>query len=146
MDDPLSMLFKNLYDQWGAAIARHDLAWIDRHFAPDFTGSAHPWPTLRVDRAQMIELDRKIETMDVTWLAVTARRFGDTVLASGVVKYTRESFESGATIGEGMPTGAELSGLVNGKCVLYTGAWRQNAGQWQIYDHHMVGIVEGFNG
>jgi hypothetical protein len=142
MPDALSKLFKDLYDQWGAAIARHDIPWLERHFAADFTGSAHPWPTLRVDRDQMIELDRKIETMEVTWLSVSAQRFGDTVLVSGVVRYTREAFVPGARIAEDMPTGEELSGLVNGKSVLYTGAWRQNAGQWQIFDHHMIGIVE----
>ena len=145
-DEALSHRFKGLYDDWGRAIARHDIDWLARHFADDFTGSAHPWPTLKVDRAQMIELDRKIETMDVKWLSVAARRYGDTVLVSGVVKYTRESFAAGAAIAEGMPTGEELSSLVNGKCVLYTGAWRDVAGQWQLYDHHMVGIVEGFEG
>ena len=143
-DDALSRHFKDLYDEWGAAIARQDIAWIGRHFAPDFRGSAHPWPTLQVNRAQMLDLNRQITTMDVRWLAVTAQRFGDTVLASGVVEYTRESFALGATIGEGMPTGDELSELVNGKRVLYTGAWRDVAGQWQLFDHHMVGIVNGF--
>jgi len=145
-DDALSRLFKDLYDQWGEAIARHDMGWLERHFAADFTGSAHPWPTLRVNREQMLELDRKIETMEVAWLIVTAQRFGDTVLASGIVKYTREKFASGATIAEGMPSGADLSALVNGKCVLYTGAWRRNGELWQIFDHHMVGVVEGYAG
>jgi hypothetical protein len=143
-DEALSKQFKDLYDEWGAAIARQDIEWIGRHFALDFRGSAHPWPTLQVNRAQMLDLNRQIETMDVRWLTVTAQRFGNTVLASGVVEYTREAFATGAKIGEGMPTGDELSELVNGKCVLYTGAWRESAGQWQLFDHHMVGIVDGF--
>jgi hypothetical protein len=144
--DELSKQFKEIYDQWGQAISSRNWGWIERHFADDFLGTAQPWPTLRVDRQQMIELDKKIETMDVRWIEVTARRFGDSVLASGVVQYAREAFAPGATIGEGMPTGNELSSLVNGKSVLYIGAWRQNGTQWQIYDHHMVGIVNGFKG
>ena len=80
--------------------------------------------------------------MDVRWLEVTARRYGDTVLASGVVKYANESFKPGATIADDMPTGNQLSSLVNGKSVLYIGAWRRSGEHWQIYDHHMVGIVD----
>jgi hypothetical protein len=142
--DELSREFKEIYDQWGHAISSRDWDWIERHFAADFLGTAQPWPTLRVNRQEMIDLDKKIETMDVRWIEVTARRYGDTVLASGVVKYANESFAAGATIAEGMPTGNQLSSLVNGRSVLYIGAWRHNGENWQIYDHHMVGIVNGF--
>jgi hypothetical protein len=144
MADELCKEFKDLYDQWGHAISTRNWDWIEHHFAQDFFGTAHPWPTLRVNRQQMIDLDKKIETMDVRWLKVTAQRFGDTVLASGVVRYAKEAFAAGATIAEGMPTGNELSSLVNGKSVLYIGAWRHNGTNWQIYDHHMIGIVNGF--
>jgi hypothetical protein len=41
-----------------------------------------------------------------------------------------------------MPTGNQLAALVNGKSVLYTGAWRQNSADWQLFDHHLVGIIE----
>lgn len=144
MTDELSREFKDIYDQWGHAISSRNWDWIERHFAKDFLGTAQPWPTLRVNRQEMIDLDKKIETMDVRWIEVTARRYGDTVLASGVVKYANESFAPGATIAEGMPTGNQLSSLVNGKSVLYIGAWRHNGKTWQIYDHHMVGVVNGF--
>jgi len=138
----LSSEFKALHDQWGKAIANKDWAWLERHFAEDFLGTAQPWPGLSVNRAQMLELDRKIETMDVEWLRVDAQRYGNTVLVSGVVRYANEVFEEGTTIAEGMPTGGQLSALVNGKMVLYIGAWRHNGQNWQIYDHHMVGIVD----
>jgi len=52
----------------------------------------------------MIELDKAITTMHVSWLNVTAQRFGDVVLTSGVVKYNKEEFKQRATIAEGMPT------------------------------------------
>ncbi len=145
MADELSTQFKSLYDDWGKAIAGRDWDWLERHFAEDFLGTAQPWPTLSVNRQQMLDLDRKIENMDVRWLTVTAQRFGDTVLASGVVQYHNEAFTPGATIGEGMPTGDQLSSFVNGKNVLYIGAWRHNGSLWQIYDHHMIGVVNGLD-
>ena len=139
----LSSVFRDLYDQWGDAIANKKWAWFERHFAEDFLGTAKPWPGLFVSKQQMIELDKAIETMDVEWLTVQAQRFGDTVLVSGVVRYAKEEFAPGATIAEGMPTGDQLSSLVNGRSVLYIGGWRHNGRDWQVFDHHMVGIVEG---
>jgi len=141
MSDDLSTEFKALYDAWGRAISDRTIDWFERHFAEDFLGTAQPWPTLLVSKRKMIDLEKAIEKMDVEWLEVTARRFGETVLATGVVRYTEEAFAPGATLGEGMPTGSELSSLVNGKKVLYIGAWRRNGGNWQVFDHHMVGIV-----
>jgi len=143
--DALSAEFKSLYDQWGDAIANKQYAWFERHFADDFHGTAQPWRGLSVNKAQMIDLDKAIETMDVEWLQVKAHRFGDTVLVTGVVRYTKEAFRPGATIAEGMPTGDQLSALVNGKSVLYIGGWRHDGKDWQVFDHHMVGIVEGFS-
>jgi hypothetical protein len=142
MSKDLSVEFRALHDAWGKAIAEHDYDWFERHFADDFLGTAQPWPTLTVDKRTMIELEKNIEKMEVEWLTVRASRFGQTVLTHGVVKYHKEEFRAGATIGEGMPTGDQLSALVNGKMVLYTGAWRRNGSVWQAFDHHMVGIVD----
>jgi hypothetical protein len=36
-----------------------------------------------------------------------------------------------------------LGPVVNGKRVLYIGAWRRSGDTWQIFDHHVVGVVEG---
>jgi hypothetical protein len=142
--DPLSIEFKALYDAWGDAIAHKKWDWFEKHFAEDFHGTAQPWPTLAVNKRQMIELDKAIETMDVKWLEVSARQFGNVVLVTGVVKYTKEAFREGATIAEGMPTGNQLSSLVNGNSVLYIGGWRRHGKHWQVFDHHMIGVVEGF--
>jgi hypothetical protein len=139
--DDLSSEFKLLHDAWGDAIANKQYDWFERHFADDFLGTAQPWPTLTVDKQKMIDLDKNIETMEVSWIEVNAHRYGETVLVRGVVKYDKEEFKAGATIGEGMPTGDQLSSLVNGRQVLYVGAWRHNGTNWQIFDHHMVGIV-----
>ncbi len=141
MSDDLVKEFKVLCDAWGAAIAHHDYDWFDRHFADDFHGTAQPWPTLAVDKAKMIELDKAITTMEVEWLDLKARRFGDVVLTSGLVRYIKEEFRPGSEIGEGMPTGDQMSSLVNGKMALYINGWRHNGTVWQIFDHHLVSVV-----
>jgi hypothetical protein len=143
-DQDLSQEFRALYDAWGRAIVEHDHDWFEHHFADNFLGTAQPWPTLVVNKDQMLELERNNVKMDVEWLEVTAERFGDVVLAQGVVEYREEEFVAGSSIGEGMPSGEDLAGLVNGKRVLYIGGWRHNGETWQVFDHHMVGVVEGY--
>ena len=140
--DNLAAEFRALYNEWASAIANHTYDWFEEHFSEDFLGTAQPWPTLSVNKRQMVELDKAIETMEVEWIDVTAQRFGNTVLTTGVVKYIKEQFRPGATIADGMPTGDQLSGLANGKKVLYINGWRHNGKHWQVFDHHMVGPVD----
>ena len=144
VDEALSLEFKALYDAWGDAIAnkRHD--WLEGLFASDFLGTAQPWPTLSVNRQQMIDLDKAIDAMDTEWLRVEAHRAGDTVITLGFVRYNNEQFKPGSTIGEGMPSGSDISALTAGKVVAYVNGWRHNGERWQVFDHHMVGIVENF--
>jgi hypothetical protein len=140
--DDLSRQFKALHDAWGDAIANKNYDWFERHFADNFHGTAVPWPTLFVDKAMMIELDKNIETMEVEWVELTAHQYGDMVVTRGVVEYHKEEFKAGATIADGMPTGDELSALVNGKQALYINGWRHNGTDWQLFDHHMVGVID----
>src|SRR4029434_1264003 len=109
--DELSLKFKALYDEWGAAIAskRHD--WLEGLFTDDFLGTAQPWPALSVDRQQMIDLDKAIEAMGTTCVDATAPQVGEEVITLGLVKYTNEEFKPGAVIADGMPTGSEISSL-----------------------------------
>jgi hypothetical protein len=145
-NDPLSTQFKALYGEWGDAIAnkRHD--WLDGFFTDDFLGTAQPWPTLVVNRQQMLDLDKAIEAMETEWVKVTAHQLGDDVITIGLVRYIREDFRDGATIGEGMPSGSEIAALTKGKIAAYCNGWRFNGERWQIFDHHMIGLVkdEGF--
>src|SRR5690606_9762336 len=136
-EDALSVEFKALHDQWGDAIAHKKYDWFERHFADDFLGTAQPWPTLSVDKQKMIDLDKAIEKMEVRWTYIKARKFGDVVLVNGLVRYDKEEFKPNTIIGEGMPTGSQLSGLVNGRSALYVCAWRHNGSVWQLFDHHM---------
>lgn len=140
--DALSQQFKALYDEWGAAIANKQYDWFERHFSDDFLGTAQPWPTLSVDKEKMIELDKAIEEMEVEWLKVTAHQLGEIVITLGIVRYDNEKFGEDSTIAEGMPSGDDLSELTHGKSVAYINGWRHNGDVWQIFDHHMVGIVD----
>ena len=140
-DDPLVDEFKTLHAEWRDAIADKKFDWFERHFAEDFLGTAQPWPKLSVDKEGMIRLSSKIDRMDAHWVDLDVSRYGDTALIRGIVHYEKEEFRPGAEIGEGMPTGHDLSSYVNGKRVLYIGGWRHNGRDWQLFDHHMVGII-----
>ena len=141
-NDDLSRQFKALYDEWGEAIAnkRHD--WLESFFTDDFYGSAQPWPTLAGGKQEMIDLDKSIEVMDATWLEVTAHQVGKEVITLGLVKYNNEEFKPGATFGDGRPSGSEISARNHGKVVAYVNGWRHNGTRWQMFDHHMVSIVD----
>ncbi len=143
-DEALSRQFWELYEQWGAAIANKDHDWLEGFFADDFLGTAQPWPTLNVDKQKMIDLDKDIEKMDTNWVHVVAHKLGDTVVTLGLVKYNNEEFKPGSTVAEGMPTGDEISSLTKGKVVAYINGWRHNGERWQVFDHHMVGIVDNW--
>jgi hypothetical protein len=145
-DEALSEQFRKLYTEWGDAIAnqRHD--WLDGFFTDDFLGTAQPWPTLNVNRQQMIELDKAVEAMDTEWIRVCAHRFGDDVITVGYVRYNREDFRGEAPIGEGMPTGADIAKQTKGKVAAYLNGWRFNGERWQVFDHHLIQLRpdEGF--
>ena len=142
-DDALSRQFKTLYSEWGNAIANKDHEWLDGFFTDDFLGTAQPWPTLLVNKQMMLDLDKSIEAMDTVWLKVIAHKAGDSVITIGFVQYNNEEFREGTTIGDGMPSGSEIARLTAGKIVAYANGWRHNGERWQIFDHHMIGIVDG---
>lgn len=139
--DDLSAQFKALYDEWGDAIANKRHEWLDGFFTDDFLGTAQPWPTLSVNKQQMIDLDKAIEAMETEWVRVTAHRLGDDVITIGLVRYTREEFKEGSTIADGMPSGSEIAALTKGKVAAYCNGWRFNGQRWQVFDHHMIGLV-----
>lgn len=143
MSDELSQQFKALYKEWGDAIANKRHEWLDDFFTEDFLGTAQPWPTLNVNKAQMVDLDKAIEAMETEWVKVVAHRAGENaVVTVGFVRYDREDFKDGAQIGQGMPSGSEIAKLTAGKIAVYTNGWRYNGTRWQVFDHHMVGVID----
>lgn len=140
-DEALSEQFRELYTEWGDAIAnqRHD--WLEGFFTDDFLGTAQPWPTLNVNRQQMLDLDKAVVAMDTKWISVCAHRFGDEVITVGYVRYYREDFEGEAPLGEGMPTGADIAQQTKNKVAAYLNGWRFNGERWQVFDHHLIQLV-----
>ncbi len=143
-DQDLSEQFRLLYEQWGAAIAAKDHDWLEEFFTEDFLGTAQPWPTLSVNKEQMIQLDKDIERMETRWVHVVAHQLGDCVVTLGLVKYENEEFKPGSKVAEGMPTGDEISQLTKGKVAAYVNGWRYNGERWQVFDHHMVGVIDNW--
>jgi hypothetical protein len=142
IDEAQSETFTSLYTQWGDAIANKQHGWLEGFFSEDFLGTAQPWPTLIVNKQQMIDLDKAIEEMDTEWVSVKAFPLGDIVVTLGVVRYHNETFKEGATIGDGMPTGDQISGLTAGKLAVYVNGWRHNGERWQVFDHHLVSVID----
>jgi hypothetical protein len=140
-DEALSEQFHKLYTEWGDAIANQRHEWLEGFFTDDFLGTAQPWPTLNVNRQQMLDLDKAVVAMDTEWIRVCAHRFGDEVITVGYVRYYREDFQGDAPIGEGMPTGADIAQQTKNKVAAYLNGWRFNGERWQIFDHHLIELL-----
>lgn len=144
--DPLSTEFKALYDQWEQAIHQKDWAWFERHFADDWIGTARPWPDLRLNRDQLIEIDKQIESLDAQWIAVTAHRLGNVVVTVAVSRIGNEEFKPGGDLAPGVASLKEFNDYCAGNTISYAGAWRHDGGRWQMFDHRLIGIIHGYDG
>ncbi len=144
VDEELSVEFKALYDQWEQAIQAKNWGWFERHFAEDWLGTARPWPALTLDRDQLIEIDKQIESMEAAWLAVTAHRLGDSVVTVAVARIGYEEFRPGH-LAPGVATTKEFNDYCAGNTIAYSGAWRRDGADWRMYDHRLIGVIEGFD-
>lgn len=144
MADDLSVEFKTLYDQWEQAIQVKNWSWFEQYFADDWLGTARPWPDLALNRAQLIEIDKQIESMDAQWIKVTAHRLGDSVVTVAVARIGFEEFTPGGDLAAGVATTQEFNDYCAGNTIAYAGAWRHNGTNWQMYDHRMIGIIQGY--
>lgn len=144
IDENLSNEFKKLYDQWEQAIQDKDWAWFERYFAEDWLGTARPWPQLLLNRDQLIEVDKQIESMDAQWMKVTAHRLGDTVVTVAVAHIGSEDFTPGGDLAPGVATTREFNDYCAGNDIAYAGAWRHNGANWEMYDHRLIGTIQGF--
>lgn len=143
-DDELSRQFKAIYDQWALAIRAKDWGWFEQHFAEDWLGTARPWPALALNRDQLIEIDKQIESLDAEWLAVTAHQVGNSVVTVAVARIGHEEFRPGGELAPGVATTKEFNDYCAGNTIAYCGAWRHEANVWRMYDHRLIGIVQGY--
>jgi hypothetical protein len=116
--DELSQQFKMLYAEWGRAAPERSIPWIERHLAEDFLSTAQPWPALCATKQEMLDAARAKRQVRVSWIDVKAQRHGSIVLTT------------------------QLAAFASGKRALYIGAWRQQGEFWQVFDNHLVGILQ----
>lgn len=143
-NDHLSAEFKALYDGWEQAIRAKNWGWFELYFADDWLGTARPWPALALNRDQLIEVDKQIESLDAQWIAVTAHRLGDTVVTVAVARIGNEEFKPGGELAPGVATTKEFNDYCAGNTIAYAGAWRHDGRNWRMYDHRLIGIVSGY--
>ncbi len=139
-DQALSDEVRSRFDEWINCINTRDFRWMEENLRDDFTVSAHPFPQFLTDKAGFIEADKQIEEADIELLDVRARQVGGIILSQTVAKIGKEKISG--RLGEGMPTGEEISEMLTGKTVVYVSAWERIGGRLICFDHHMVGPID----
>ena len=139
--DPGSDVFRKLYDEWITALQQRNYRWFEDHVAEDFSCSAHPYPGLAMNKAQFLEGEKKIETLRAETLRVHAHAVGNITVTTWIIRVDEEKL-SGALAVPGFPSPQELGDLTRGKTMVYTDAWRYEAGVWRFFHHHVIGPAD----
>lgn len=139
-DSPLSREVRSVFDQWIECIKNRDFGWMEENFESDFLLTAHPFPALVANREQFIEIDKKIDHIDVEFTNIWARQVGSIVLSQATLAVGQEKMTG--DLGEGLPAGGEISEMLNGRTIIYASAWRRIDGRLKCFDHHIVGPVD----
>jgi len=133
-------LVSELYHAWIGSLQRREFAWFEDHLAADFVCTAQPFRNFLLGKEEFIEADKKVALIEVLFVEVTARRLGNIIVSSLLLKVQEERHAS--DLGEGLPTAGEISSVLAGKTIAYVSGWRHAAGRWQCFDHHMVGPTD----
>src|SRR5690348_10605910 len=111
-DSEITEIIRELYLGWTSALTVRDYSWFEKHLARDFMLSAQPFPEMRVNKEEFIEIDKKIGRADIRFVTVKAERAGDIVVSFAVADITEEFDQD---LGTGLPTAGELNKLLDGK-------------------------------
>lgn len=141
MTDPLKREMELLYADWTEAIRLHDLDWMERHIAPEFTGTSHPFPNLDLDKAQFIAADAAVESVNLRQVGLTIQPFRDIVMVHWIVKINDLKYRP-TKPADGHPGDEALVDATVGKTVAYCDAWRKNGQDWQCFMHHFIGAID----
>lgn len=137
-DTDATTLIRKQYEAWAEALRTHDFQWLEDNLADDYQFSARPHPELRLNKAEFIEADKKIQSADIRLIVVKAERIGDEILSIAVADVAEQFV---GDMGAHMPSLGEINELVGNNRLGYASAWRQHGERWQCYHHHMVGVV-----
>jgi ketosteroid isomerase-like protein len=138
-DEEATQKISKLYHEWANALTRHEAEWFERHIAPDFTLTTHPFFGLSLKKREFIEVDMQIQNTKIKFLEIRAHAVGN-IITSQAIAEVKEDFK--ADLGQGMPSAAEVSQLLSGKTLAYASAWRKAGDSWQCFDHHLIGPVD----
>ncbi len=137
-ENSAEVIIRARYQAWADALRERRFEWLDENLAHDYRFAARPYPDLRLNKADFIEADRKMQSADITIENVTARRVGEIIL-SLVIANVIESFAG--DMGMHMPSLDEINHLVGGARLAYASAWRLVGDRWMCFDHYMIGRV-----
>jgi hypothetical protein len=129
----------SLYSAWLNSLSERQFDWLESHLAEDLTATARPFEKFALNKRQLIDLDKKIESVKTQLLEVYAHRAGNIVLSHIVLRFEHASLSEEP--GNNLPSAAEHSRLFTGKTVAYASAWRFEDEIWKCFDHHMVGAI-----
>ena len=128
-------------ERWTGALMAGDFDVLEDVLAPDFQFTVEPkYAGGRMDKAQFIEMDRKIKSCSIDLLDITARKMGN-MITSLVLAEVSEEFAG--DLGPSMPSAEEMAATMQGARMAYGSGWRRGAGgDWQCFSHHIFGFVE----
>jgi len=107
---------KALEQEWAKAEMNHDLAWVERHLAPEFYAISPVNGKMRT-RAEYLEGAKAFKADAYTVTDLEVRVFGDTAVVTGVNNLVKQQ----------LVIGGEFTGKTR-----WTDVWvKRNNGQWQ---------------
>jgi len=129
------------FDRWIRALPAKDFDVLEEVLAREFQFTVEPkFGGGRMDKATYVSFNRKIKQFSIDLFHVTARRVGEivTMLAFADVS---EEFEG--ELPPGMPSAAEMGGIINNARLAYGLGWRQSEdGEWRCVSHHVFGFIQ----
>jgi hypothetical protein len=141
----ISAQIRKQFEAWVTAIQRRDFEWFERNLTEDFTVTAHPFPTLSLDRRKFIEVDKSILEIDIDFLRVVATITDETAgiaLSHCLAHIKKEVFHADVNkAATAVPDSLQLTSALSGKTVAYASGWRLKGESWQCFDHHLIGAM-----
>ena len=136
IDQEATAIVRPLYDAWLDIVNTGDESWYDKHLAPDFTATAHPFHGFGKYREKFVTEGRYLKRFQFDDLNVAAIRYGDVIL-SRIAGTLNDIHHDGLPEDQREPI-ATLEKQLLGQRLYYASAWRLTDGVWQCYNHHIT--------
>ncbi len=126
--------------RWINALMVQDFDVLEEVLAADFQFTVEPrYRGGRMDKAEFIALDRKIESCTIDLMEVTMRRRGPMITSLIFAEVTETLSEDP---GPGMPSREEMNATMQRAHLAYGSGFRlEDDGQWRCFSHHIFGFL-----